>query len=62
MSNPGDVVFDMFAGSAITLKVCIENNRNSILCDKDVILKDYVDKQLKLLKEKYNYELQYEEE
>ena len=61
MSNPGDVVFDLFAGSAITLKVCIENSRNSILCDKDTMLTDYVDRQLKLLKEKYNYELKYEE-
>lgn len=62
MSDPGDMVLDIFAGSAITLKVCIENGRNSILCDKDIALKEYVEKQLKMIKKITNFELKYEEE
>lgn len=62
MSSPGDIVFDMFAGSAITLKVCIENDRDSILCDKDSSLKEYANKQLDLIKVKKKYELEYKEE
>lgn len=33
MSNKGDLVLDIFAGSAVTLKVCIEQERESIGCD-----------------------------
>lgn len=62
MSDPGDMVLDIFAGSAITLKVCIENGRNSILCDKDIMLKEYAEKQLKMIKKVTDFELKYEEE
>lgn len=62
MSDPGDVVLDMFAGSAITLKVCIENDRDSILCDCDSTLKSNVEKQIKKLKENYKYKVEIEEE
>lgn len=53
MSSKGDIVLDIFAGSAVTLKVCVEQGRNSIGCDisPDVLtyaavqrekLKDYI--------------------
>lgn len=62
MSMEQDTVLDMFAGSGITLKVCIENNRNSILCDRDVALKTYTVKQLKKVNNKNNnYNIHYEE-
>lgn len=61
MSDPGDMVLDIFAGSAITLKVCIENRRNSILCDKDITLKEYAEKQLKMIDKIKNFEIKYEE-
>lgn len=62
MSKENDIVLDMFAGSGVTLKVCIENERNSILCDRDHTLKEYVEKQLKKVSSRFNYNIQYEEE
>lgn len=46
MSNEGDLVLDIFAGSGVSTKVCIENKRNSISCDKDKKFKEYLNKQL----------------
>lgn len=47
MSLEGEIVFDLFAGSAITMKVCIENGRHSIGCDVDSSVVDYAEKQLR---------------
>lgn len=41
LSYEGSVVLDFFAGSGTTGRVCIEENRNSILVDADNKLKDY---------------------
>lgn len=57
LSNEGDVVLDIFAGSAITTKVCIENNRNSISCDIDKEFLKYVDLQLLKLNKNYSYKI-----
>lgn len=62
MIDSVDVDFDMNLGSATILKVSVENNCDSIFYGIDIILKDYVDQQSKLLEEKYTYKLQYEEE
>lgn len=35
LSYPGSTVLDFFAGSGTTGRVCIEENRNCILCDSD---------------------------
>ncbi len=57
LSNEGDVVLDIFAGSAITTKVCIENNRNSISCDIDKEFLKYVELQLLKLNKNYSYKI-----
>lgn len=62
MSDQGDMVLDIFAGSAITLKVCIENGRNSISCDKDIMLKEYVEKQLMMIKKVTDFKIKCEGE
>ena len=36
LSYPGSIVLDFFAGSGTTGRVCVEENRHCILCDKDV--------------------------
>ncbi|MBS4931807.1 MAG: site-specific DNA-methyltransferase [Clostridiales bacterium] len=61
MSNKQDTVLDMFAGSGVTVKVCIENDRNSILCDKDIKLNSYVEKQLNMISKKKRYNMNYKE-
>jgi len=47
-SHPGSIVLDFFAGSGTTGRVCIEENRHSILVDSDAklisYLKDHIDK------------------
>lgn len=56
MSNKGDLVLDIFAGSAVTFKVCAEGDRNSICCDKSEQLLEYAEKQKeKIKKEKLEY-------
>lgn len=47
LSSEGDTVLDMFAGSAISTRVCIETGRNSISCDKDPTTLEYANEQLK---------------
>lgn len=41
LSYEGSIVLDFFAGSGTTGRVCIEENRHSILVDADISLKDY---------------------
>lgn len=47
LSYEGGIVLDFFAGSGTTGRVCIEENRHSILVDCDPKLKDYLQKHLK---------------
>lgn len=56
MSSRDDVVIDLFAGSAVTFKVCVEQERNSIGCDlsEDVLV--YAEKQKAKLNEQ-NYRM-----
>lgn len=49
MSNEGDIVLDLFSGSAITLKVCSTSFRHSINCDIDSTTMDFAKKQLKMI-------------
>jgi site-specific DNA-methyltransferase (adenine-specific) len=44
LSYEGAVVLDFFAGSGTTGRVCIEENRHSIMVDSDASLKDYFEK------------------
>ena len=44
LSYEGSIVLDFFAGSGTTGRVCIEENRNSILVDADASLKGYFKK------------------
>jgi len=44
LSYPGSLVLDFFAGSGTTGRVCIEENRNSILVDNDPAMLDYFKK------------------
>ena len=46
LSSEGDTVMDLFAGSAISTRVCIEAGRNSISCDKDSKTLEYANEQL----------------
>lgn len=50
MSDKGDLVLDIFAGSAVTFKVCVEEERNSVCCDKSTELLKYSEKQKDRLK------------
>ncbi len=51
LSYPGSTVLDFFAGSGITTRVAIEEGRNSISGDAEPILREYLTKQLTLMKE-----------
>jgi len=44
LSYEGSIVLDFFAGSGTTGRVCIEENRNSVMVDADSSLKDYFEK------------------
>lgn len=46
LSYEGGIVLDFFAGSGTTGRVCIEENRHSILVDSDSSLKSYLDRHL----------------
>ena len=46
LSSEGDTVMDLFAGSTISTRVCIEAGRNSISCDKDSKTLEYANEQL----------------
>ena len=46
LSYEGALVLDFFAGSGTTGRVCIEENRHSIMVDADESLMDYFNKHL----------------
>ncbi len=46
LSFEGSVVLDFFAGSGTTCRVCIEENRHSIMVDTNVSLKEYLRKHI----------------
>ena len=46
LSYEGAIVLDFFAGSGTTGRVCIEENRNSILIDTDSTMKEYFKKHI----------------
>jgi site-specific DNA-methyltransferase (adenine-specific) len=46
LSYEGSIVLDFFAGSGTTGRVCIEENRHSIMVDADASLNDYFKKHL----------------
>jgi len=50
LSYEGSVVLDFFAGSGTTGRICIEENRHSIMVDSDISLKKYFNKHLKNMK------------
>lgn len=47
LSYKGSIVLDFFAGSGTTGRVCIEEQRHSILVDSDSQLRGYLDKHIK---------------
>lgn len=47
LSYPDSIVLDFFAGSGTTGRVCIEEKRNCIMCDKDAQSKAYFKKHIK---------------
>lgn len=49
LSYPGSVVLDFFAGSAVTVRVAIEEGRHSISCDAEPVVHDYLQKQLGMM-------------
>ena len=51
LSYPGAIVLDFFAGSGTTGRVCIEEKRNCIMCDKDKQSRTFFDKHLKNMRE-----------
>lgn len=51
LSYPGSVVLDFFAGSGTTGRVCIEEKRDCIMCDKDEQLRTYFDKHIENMHE-----------
>lgn len=54
LSYEGSVVLDFFAGSGTTGRVCIEENRHSILVDADSSLKNYFSKHLEKMGNNYS--------
>lgn len=50
LSYEGSTILDFFAGSGITTRVAIEENRHSISSDSDPILNTYLEKQISLMK------------
>lgn len=52
LSYESSVVLDFFAGSCVTTRVCIEENRHSIAGDIDKALLCYLEKQLSLIRSK----------
>ena len=57
MSNKNDIVVDIFAGSGVSTKVCIEEGRNSIACDIDPKLYEYTDAQVKKIEHLNTFKL-----
>ena len=54
LSYPGSLVLDFFAGSGTTGRVCIEENRHSILVDNDKKTLEYFNKHLDKMKQNNN--------
>lgn len=50
LSYPGSIVLDFFAGSGTTGRVCIEEKRNCIMCDKDPESQVYFQKHIENMK------------
>lgn len=50
LSFEGSIVLDFFAGSGTTGRICIEENRHSILVDNNILLKEYLKKHLDKMK------------
>jgi len=51
LSYEGSIVLDFFAGSGTTGRVCVEENRHSIMVDYDTSMKKYFYKHLKNMEE-----------
>lgn len=51
LSYPGSTVLDFFGGSGVTMRVAIEERRNSICTDADPVFLEYAAAQLKLTPE-----------
>jgi site-specific DNA-methyltransferase (adenine-specific) len=49
LSYPGSVVLDFFAGSCVTARVAIEEGRHSISCDAELVVHEYLKKQLAMM-------------
>jgi len=54
LSYPGSLVLDFFAGSGTTGRVCIEENRHSILVDNDKKILEYLNKHLEKMRQNGN--------
>jgi site-specific DNA-methyltransferase (adenine-specific) len=50
LSYPGSVVLDVFAGSGVTARVCVEEGRHSLVADRDPALRDYLRAHLRQLR------------
>lgn len=50
LSYPGSTVLDFFAGSGVTTRVAIQEGRNSVCTDADPVFREYMAKQLGLLR------------
>lgn len=50
LSYRGSVVLDFFAGSGVTTRVAIEEGRHSIASDIDPIMKEYLSKQIEMMR------------
>jgi site-specific DNA-methyltransferase (adenine-specific) len=50
LSYPGSTVLDFFAGSGVTMRVAIQEGRNSICTDADPVFREYMAKQLGFLR------------
>ena len=59
LSYPGSIVLDFFAGSGTTGRVCIEEDRHSILVDNDPKIREYLTAHLENMK-KTGVEKQYD--
>ena len=57
MSAKNDIILDLFAGSTVAARVCIEENRNSISCDIDPKSRDYFKLQESKLKKRPDYRI-----
>lgn len=60
LSYEGSIVLDFFAGSATTARICIEENRHSIMVDTDKKTLDYFEQHIKN-KEEFLFHKPYEQ-